>query len=122
MKRDMDLARAILFDVEKRGAISGVLEISVAEDYQPEEIEYHIMLLAEAGLIKAREPQSQAMHWRPIRLTWEGHEFLDAARDPGIWAHAQGAAATVGGVGFQLLMPLLIEFAKGQLRAAGFLP
>ena len=50
---------------------------SVADEGRPsEEIQYHIRLLAEAGLIEADEIVPG--QWWPERITWMGHELLDA--------------------------------------------
>ena len=44
MKRDMDLARNILFEIEKYSEPNGWTEIKI-ENYSQEEISYHIKLL-----------------------------------------------------------------------------
>lgn len=52
MKRDMDLIRAILIEVEKLPFDAGFHDISVS-GYSEEEIAYHVRLAHEAGLIEA---------------------------------------------------------------------
>src|SRR4051794_38328755 len=94
MKRDMDLARAILLELERRpewtGGGRGVkLEL---EGHTPGEISYHVMLLKEAGLVDAIGDKAIAPtedRWKPTRLTWAGHEFLDAAREESLWQKAK---------------------------------
>jgi hypothetical protein len=118
MKRDMDLARNILLALEEHehGYAPRTL---VIEGYTDEQIGYHAHLLHEAGLIDASDdstrgsPSPQAI---PLRLTWEGHEFLDAARSDTIWNQAkQKVAKTTGTVSFQVLIALLIELGKQKL-------
>jgi hypothetical protein len=79
MKRDMDLVRDILVQAETF-PFGDFHDISVA-DHAHEEVVYHVMLLDEAGLIEAKECSSlDGIDWKAKRLTYEGHEFLDAAR------------------------------------------
>lgn len=47
-----------------------------------EETMYQITLLAEAGLIVANAHKQGAL---VQRLTWEGHDFLDAVRSDTVW-------------------------------------
>jgi hypothetical protein len=100
----MDLARKILLAMEKDEECTGPgwvngLDLG-GEPPDPARLVYHVMLLAEAGLIIARDmTNTSGMAWMPVRLTWEGHEFLDKARDEGIWRKAvELAKEKTGGV------------------------
>jgi acetylornithine/succinyldiaminopimelate/putrescine aminotransferase len=57
------------------------------------------------------------------RLTWSGHEFLDAARNDTNWQKIskkiRGEGLTIG---FELLKTVLVETAKDQLKTHGILP
>jgi hypothetical protein len=47
-------------------------------------------LLAEAGLIEAQDLTTlSGSLWLPKRLTWAGHEFLDAAKNETVWRSAK---------------------------------
>jgi len=75
----------------------GPLELEI-EGRSPEEITYHVMLLDEAGLIKAFNfSGDQFTDWRPSHITWAGHEFLNAARDSGRWNKAKALVKENGG-------------------------
>jgi hypothetical protein len=115
MKRDMDLCRKILFEVEKAPYKIGWIDIKF-DEYSKEEVAYHVMLLEEAGLIDAIDVSKGANDWRPKRLSWEGHEFLDAARDDTRWEKAKGAMALVGGFVFDVGKQLLIQYLKQELN------
>jgi hypothetical protein len=53
-------------------------------------------------------------------LTWQGHEFLDAARNDTIWRKATGKlVAVTGGTSLEVLKELLIAGAK---QAVGLEP
>ena len=89
MKRDIELIRKILFAIEKFP--SPIMGTGLCIDgYSSDEINYHIMILDEAGLILA----NNASHgnnciWFPIRLTWNGHDFLEVAREDKNWMKAK---------------------------------
>jgi hypothetical protein len=86
MKRDMDLIRAILLEVEKSPSLEGC-RIQIP-GYSREELYYNAQLAHEGGLIQARFlPGSADFH--VLRLTYEGHEFLDAARNDTLWNKAK---------------------------------
>ena len=116
MKRDMDLIRTILLQIEQQPFTDAWVELNV-EGYAPEEITYHVILLAEAGLIEADDVSSGAkMKWNPKRLTWQGCEFLDAARDNNRWNKAKLTMGKVGGFVFDIGKQVLVELIKSELR------
>ena len=113
MKRDMNLIRLVLLDAECEEEVDLCL-------YTDEEIGYHSWLAWDAGLAISTgsirghtDRHEQAII---IGLTWEGHDFLDAARDPTTWnATQKSITEKVGTVTFDLLKALLIAAAKDQL-------
>jgi hypothetical protein len=117
MKRDMDLVRKILFEAEKQesGYAPSKLEI---EPYTEEQIRYHAYIMKEAGLVEAvdasswdtRSPQAII-----TRLTWQGHEFLDAARDEGIWEKAKSTIKKVGGATLQIWIAVLTDMLRKKV-------
>jgi hypothetical protein len=100
MKRDFDLVRAILIQLENEE------EVSLSE-YSEEQIKYHQALVVEAKLADGNAHYASTHHSEiPAgvilkRLTWEGHDFLDNARNKTIWNSAKqiikdkGATLTV---------------------------
>jgi hypothetical protein len=110
MKRDMDLIRKILIDVEAADADGPMVS------FDDPHAAYQVALMKDAGLLEASI--SEDGFGRPsnafvIRLTWDGHEFLDASRDSKIWKLAKdhiikpGASWT-----FQVLMEWLKREAQ----------
>lgn len=86
MKRDMDLCRIVLDAIETKPGV-GPAPIEIA-DYSQEEVSYQVMILAEGGYLNAYayEATTRAgLLWKPSRLTWQGHEFLDAIRNESVW-------------------------------------
>ena len=114
MKRDFDLIRRILTDIENVPAGKSLDKISYPE-YDEPFIYEHVNILEEAGLIKAKILKAgtriAAVHI--TGLTWSGHDFLDAAKDDNIWNKAKenvlkpGASITFG---------LLLEWLKIEAK------
>ncbi len=89
MKRDMDLVRAILIAIEREQNTS-ITNLQL-DDYCGDGNEnYHVVLMIDAGLIEGNIISSTGGSAYIINgLTWEGHEFLDAARSESLWKKAK---------------------------------
>lgn len=113
MKRDMDLIRKILFEIEKFEEYHYSNPISI-EGYSDGITSYHILILHEAGLIVARDNWHEIWksYYSPIRLTWEGHEFIDLVREDTIWKEAKRIMANTGGMAFEILLKVLMDYLK----------
>jgi hypothetical protein len=118
MKRDMDLVRKIMLAIEKADAPLNELDIPGHDD---DAIVYHVSLLNQAGLIQDAEIDFRASHSGVI-LTWEGHEFLDNARDNSRWKSVQKAGGKVGSFSFDILKHLLTTLAEQAAKSALGLP
>ncbi len=120
MKREPDLIRQILLQIEQHPGLTGPVKLDLA-DYTPDQISYHVMLLDEAGLIEAsNDTNFGGIEWSPDRLTWHGHEFLDAARNDQSWGQVKQALGKTGGFVVAVAEQLLLELVKAQ--ALKFLP
>ena len=88
MKRDFELIRKLLFYFDEKAGL-GAVEYPAIEGYDDITIKYHILLLAQAGLIDF-EPEltktGRIIRVIPFNLTWSGHEFLDAIRQENTWS------------------------------------
>lgn len=117
MKRDMDLVREILLEMEKSetGRV-GKIEIEARSEH---EIAHHMHLMKEAGLVKGptiTTMSSAGPEAMATSITWEGHEFLAASRDPGVWQQAMTKAKSIGGtLSIPVLVQLLTTIAKQKL-------
>jgi Hypothetical protein (DUF2513) len=123
MKRDMELVRKLLAYFDEKPDDRHVANVKI-EGHRPMSIKYHLILLYEAGFI-AGEPTVSTSSKRvirvlPMRLTWEGHEFLAAARNDTIWRRTRAKISSVGGeVPSTVLKELLTQTIKGQLGSGG---
>lgn len=113
MKRDADLIRKILLEIEEKSE-NYMPVVPKIEGYSEEEISYHLGLLHQAGLVDALNlHHSGRDHWQVKSLTWQGHEFLDAARNADAWNWAKEQMAKVSsGFALSVLQDLLLEFVR----------
>jgi len=118
----MNLIREILLKLEahEHGHAPGKLEIP---GYSDEQIGFHIFLMGQARLLVThdvtnaadRSPAAMA-----LSMTWDGYEFLDAARNDSVWKKARHEVTRAGvSAGFELVKQLLIGVAKDELRKHG---
>lgn len=115
MKRDMDLIREQLLQIER-------LDAGTEEDLpldmgplEPAIFHGHLRLLKEGGLINAHEvpdDEEYFTHYLPLRLTWAGHDFLDTIRDPEVWARTKKGANAVKSWSVDTLK----EIGKGLIK------
>jgi len=113
MKRDMDLIRTILLELETVPYDENWKTVQI-EGRTEEEVNYHVLLLDEAGLIEAKViPVGNIKRCYPIRLTYRGHEFLDAARSETVWSKAKEflvrSAGTVTLEGLKVALPHVVK-------------
>ena len=122
MKRDMNLIRDLLLAVEgytdEEGTPGEEVVASLTKDgaYTEFQVNYHADLLREAGLILASEMSSAGSDTSVFifdRLTWEGYEFLDNARDDTRWNQVKRLAEQkTGALSFEVVKSLLVQLAK----------
>lgn len=98
MRRDWELVRQILLKLEDLSTTSSYLSPDGVPGYDPEIISYHMQLMDEAGLIKAKclKTSGQGLRCNAISMTWEGHEFLDKIKNDSNWNKVKGIAREKG--------------------------
>jgi hypothetical protein len=82
MKRDMELIRLSLLEIEREEPASDLF------GYTEDQKVYHMALCIEAGLVDGvivPDGNGYPAATSAIRLTWKGHEFFDVARNDTIW-------------------------------------
>ena len=98
MTRDMELIRAIMLNVEKGDLYGGV------DGYDEDTVNYHKALLVEKGLIEGKphytsagqKPSDIPDRVRIKKMTWEGHDFIDAIKSDTKWTKVKGFLADAG--------------------------
>lgn len=119
MKRDMDLIRKILLNIE--GQPSGWAPNTLTiDDYDENQVDYHVLIMIEAGLLVGFETNTMSSP-SPAgvsrRMTWEGHDFLDACRDETRWNKAKSIVGKIGGASIEVLKQVLTDVMVGQVRS-----
>jgi hypothetical protein len=131
----MDLVRAILLTIEASEQSSFHLDKDAnpykrfSGEYTRGQIYYHLGLLRDAGLTRysktgytyeveventglVQEVEEEAIS----RLTWEGHDFLDAAKNETIWQKAKTLVQEKGGaLTFDVAKAVLAQVALKQV-------
>lgn len=119
MKRDMDLARRILQAIESSEEDPrGWIELDFVGEYPKNLVSYHVVLLADEGLIEAQNLSTMGedgYNWMPKRLTASGHDFLDAARKEENWTEGKRLLKQAGSMSFTLLREVLMQLGRQQL-------
>lgn len=119
MKRDMDLIREVLLNIE--GSESRFVDVDLP-DYPAEVVNYHIDLLTSAGIVNGE------MHWtfgggHPVvrGLTMAGYDFLDAIRNESIWAKTKDFVKEreLQSVPIDVLVAVATDFVKQQVGLNG---
>jgi hypothetical protein len=115
MKRDMDLVRRILLQVEEadeEALTSRPLDI---EGYDGATVARHVEIMQEANLVDAHVMRADGVPpyaARVFRLTWQGHDFLEATRNDTIWAKTKSfVVERGGGASFEVIKAIAIKFA-----------
>jgi hypothetical protein len=116
MKRNWDAIREILLRLEE--AMPG--EPPFSED-RASEAAYQLDLLIEAGLVtgpaaKASGPGSPP--FAAMRLTWQGHEFLDVIRSDMVWQRTKRSFAASGlAMTLDLIRTVAANIAASMLKS-----
>ncbi|RYH00340.1 MAG: DUF2513 domain-containing protein [Alphaproteobacteria bacterium] len=123
MKRDMDLIRSLVLEIENgknwyettsdETATALGTEGSGLSQAQAERLEYHLKLLEDAGFA---EFTKTGEGWLPERLSWKGHDFADSVRDEEIWRRTKEGIIAAKGFTVDLLIALAKGFAKKQIE------
>lgn len=91
MKRNWDLIRTILLQVEKLEP-NALLTLDNFPIDQHNEVSYHLEILEEARLLQGKihkTPGGSPHGFHLIRLTWQGHDFLESIRADTVWQEIQ---------------------------------
>ena len=117
MKRDMDLIREILIQIADHEAGRPKSWQVHIESRDPFEVAEHLDLCVKRGLVEGVKVSSHASRgYLDPKLTWDGHDFVEAARDDTRWMRAKQLVLMQGGaLVMESLKLALAELAKGML-------
>ena len=117
MKRDLDLVRQLMLQIEALPAAPPV-------QYRMSEIEdpvllAHLEMLIEAGLVNGKIARSHGTRGDVISvsgLTWQGHEWVEMVRSHSLWNEVKSAVLDSGGVlSFELTKAVASKILRARL-------
>lgn len=121
MERNWDTIREILIKFEELDPDKGSLQLGDFPADSAYEYSYHVELLLEAGLIHGEMSKTLGRHAQSFwadRLTWEGHEFLDAIRSDTVWAKTKSSFVKGGlSMTFDLIKGVATDVATAYLKS-----
>lgn len=107
MKRDMDLVRKILLQIEEEHVSTAIFNLKI-EGYDLPTVAYHCKIMNEAGLLShysAKYGSDTIYAFQVGGLTWEGNDYLDKVRDNSVWKKTKDAITDKG-------LPLIFDTIK----------
>lgn len=127
MKRDIDLCRQLLFDLEARGPECAIhlLRGGLANEAE-DRLRFHLRLLSDAGLVKEINQSTGGMAC--VRLTNSGIELIELCRSDARWRDAKAMVLDrTGGLSLTVIRTLLTKWAVDAASHAhrprsGYLP
>ena len=117
MTRDFDLVRKLLIFFDEKAGPEPVEVPNVGDEYSELQVQYHCLLLYQAGLIDGEPSKSstsdRVIRVLPFNLTWEGHEFLAKIRAEGTWQRIKTTVTSKGGtLTFTIINQLALKLAQ----------
>lgn len=120
MKRNWETIRELLSKVEECTAPTDTVRLNSFPSERAAEISYHMSLLIEAGLVNGQESKTIGPAIKDFiaqRLTWEGHEFLDAIRSDTVWQKTKKRFVEQGiSMTFELVKAVAKEAAVSLIK------
>jgi len=120
MKRDWELIREVLMRLDEKDAETHALNSEDFDEHIRREITYQVELLEEAGLVDATiiEAMSDPPDFMAYRLTWRGHELLDAIRNETVWNKTKQSFISKGlSMTFDLVKSVAISIATEIMKS-----
>jgi hypothetical protein len=122
VKRNWDTIRELLTKVEECTLPTEMVRLSTFPTERAATISYHMSLLIEAGLVKGEMVQTigpEVKDFLAFRLTWDGHEFLDAIRSDTVWTRTKKIFLDKGvEMTFDLVKAIAKEAAAAVMKGA----
>jgi len=120
MERNWDTIREILLGLEEKRPDKHTLRLSDFPTNRAAEISYHVELLMEAGLIHGQMSKTLSpdpSDFMAIRLTWSGHELLDAIKSDTIWRKTKESFISKGvSMTFDLVKSVAIDISAAYIK------
>jgi hypothetical protein len=107
MKRDMELIVEILKYIEVHLTTTNNIIVEL-DGYDHELVQYQVGLMKDAGFIEAKRVLNPSSYYIS-KMSWDGHDFLDAARNQVIVNKAKDIVKREGAELFKLPIHVIKE-------------
>jgi hypothetical protein len=119
----MDLVRQILLQVEAKDEETLGQQPLELEGYDLATVARHVEIMQEAGLVDAHVMRADGVPpyaARVFRLTWQGHDFLEATRNDTIWVKTKNFIMEKGGgASFEIVKAVALKYAAAHFGLEG---
>lgn len=115
MKRDDDLIRKLLLDMEASPQPYYVFPERLSMTVDEQKTLYHLRLLCDAKFL-----QETGRNGGVFRITNAGHDFLAAIQDENIWGQVKGASGALGQVSLGIMKEMGIGYLRAKAKELGF--
>ena len=123
MKSDLDLIREIMLVLEdkmeygKNFKSTHLIEFMEDKTLSVEKLAYHLGLLVESDLIRAKEYKfsNDPTQYLINTITSTGQDFIDTIRQDTTWNKIKEKASSIGGFTLPLLVDIGTEYLKKQI-------
>jgi len=110
VKRDDDYLRQLLIEFEQQPDWRILVASQLKQTEDETKREYHVHLLCDACLLVQ---VARSMY----RMTSQGHDYLDAVRDVGIWQKTKKVVVDTGGnATLEIVKALALGFLKQKIE------
>ena len=114
MKRDDDLLRKLMLEIEDSPEPMFLFPLTMDSD-EDERLQYfHLRLLADEMFL-----EETGKFGGNFRMTNKGHDFVAAVRSDTVWGQTKQVAARVSGVSLSLLKDIAMGIVRDQLTKMG---
>ena len=115
MKRDDELLRKLMLDMEADPEPVVIFEAMKSDEDEDRRAYYHLRLLCDGGFL-----EETGKHGGVFRITSAGHDFIGLMKDEGMWSSMKKKAATVvPQYGLRLLFEVGNALVREKLQKMG---
>jgi len=119
MERKLDLLRSLVLFIEADQSWPKAIQNIEIEGYEDIDVQYHLFLMEEAGLIKGVDASTRGgKKMIVLRLTWDGHEFAANSKNPSNWEKLKNTLGDLGDVSFDIAKTGLAAIVGSAATAA----
>lgn len=121
MKRDLDLVRTILKEIEDEVPPNRTADNIKIDGYDQDTVYAHVKLLIDEEYLEGKVLMAMMgiVGVHISGLTWKGHDFVSATKDESLWDKAKKSILKPTA---SMTVDVLLQWLKAEIRAKVGLP